>query len=282
MNRLLEHFTNGTGCTGSGASVGIEIETQFANADGEPISTTQTDALLGAEIPGCSVKLELGRQMIELNVAPESNFNLLWGKTRRSLDELYAVARRLGCVPVFAPTPFANWSDPLLYVQEERDAVWVALDGEWALEHLCRCSSVQFTIDVNPTDAIGWINRLWQARFHEGEYTGNDVLWRRYIAESHFGYRSDRYGGPEGFEDLGNYVAHLAEHKVVMHQGTPCRKSIADVLDLNIDLFLRSIWWHYRLRRYGDSLTIEIRPFPREEDEEIPRQWVRVADVLGL
>jgi hypothetical protein len=282
MNRLYEYFTSGTQGTKSGGAVGIEIETHFANANGLPISTRQTDALLKMPVSGGCLKLELGRQIIELNVPPEPSFERLWEKTSGCLEQLYEAADELGCYPVFAPTPYIGWPDPLLYVQEERDAVWVELDGASALEYLSRCSSVQFTVNVNPVDAIIWINKLWGARFHEGDYAGNDRLWQSYIVQSRFGYRPDRYGGPDGFADLCDYVARLAEHEVVMYHGAPCRRLIENVSDPDINLFLRSIWWHYRLRRYGDALAIEIRPFPRKVDENIPKQWKLVAGVLGI
>ncbi len=282
MKVLRDFLTDGTQLTRSGNVIGIEIETQFAMESGDPITTDVTDRLLALKVGGCTVKLELGRQNIELSIEPEANFNRVYDKARRCLDGLYQVARSLSCHAKFEPAPFAPWPDPLLYVQEERDQIWVDLDGEAALENLCRCSSVQFVIDVNPTDAIGWVNRLWEAKLHEVDYQINDLLWKAYIDKSHFGYRRDRYAGPEGFDDLDDYVTRLAEHDIVMHSGHPCRKNIARVPDLNPDLFLRSIWWHYRLRRYGSAMALEVRPMSRRCDEDIRTKWTLVADILGI
>lgn len=48
------------------------------------------------------------------------------------------------------------------------------------------------------------------------------------------------------------------------------------------ELFLRSVWWHYRLRRYGNTLAVECRPFARREDAAIigTAQLIRIA--LGI
>jgi len=268
MNSLLEYFTAGTQNTKSAGVVGIEIETQFAMNDGIPIPTAVTDQLLAAKIDGCAVKLELGRQNIELSVEPETSFVRLFDKAKRCTGELYRLARSLGCYAKLEPAPFIFYDGQLLYVQEERDQIWVDLDGTPALEKLCRCSSVQFAIDVNPDDAIDWINRLWAAKLHEVDYQLNDLLWKSYIAESRFGYHQDRYGGPTGFGDIDGYVSHLNQYPAVM-QG-------------NEDMFLRSVWWHYRLRRYGDSLALEIRPMARRYDEDIREKWKLIAGILGL
>ena len=49
-----------------------------------------------------------------------------------------------------------------------------------------------------------------------------------------------------------------------------------------IDLFLRSVWWHYRLRRYGDTLALETRPFARRGDEALNHTGRRIQQALGL
>lgn len=280
---LLEHFTKGTCRTITGSSVGVEIETDFVFESGEPICVPVTDMLLskvGGRPTGCIQKLELGRQKIELAIGPAPNFVLLEEMTRESLQWLYKVAAQHGAFPMHEPEFL--WHENLLYVQEERDDLWTQLDGRAALEHLCRCSSVQFTVAVNPAEAIEMINCLWQAGLHMEDYTPNQRKWEMYILESRAGYRLDRYAGPRGFEDLTEYVHELKKHEVRMHQGRPVRIPVSKVCNLDVELFLRSVWWHYRLRRYGETLAIEIRPFARRGDEMIPKVWNRIASVLGL
>jgi hypothetical protein len=189
------------------------------------------------------------------------------------------VARQYNAQPVFQPE--FQWSGGLLYVQEDRDALWVQLDGRSALEHLCRCSAIQFTVDVNPNDAIPILNALNASCRIGAGYAANDRLWQRYMAESNAHYLPLRYGGPTNFSSLADYAQKLALHNVVMHQGKPVRLAPQDVPDLNVDLYLRSIWWHYRLRRYGNSLCIELRPFPRQQDENIPGVWKYVEAVIN-
>jgi hypothetical protein len=174
------------------------------------------------------------------------------------------------------------WNEPLLWVQEERDEVWVQLDGRTALEHLCRCSSVQFTVNVNPYDAVYILNKLWKSRLHERDYVPNNNKWIQYMNSSVAKYLPDRYGGPCEFENMQDYVNQLTKHDVVMHKGNPIRKNVEYVADLNIDLFLRSVWWHYRLRRYGSTLAIEMRPFARRHDDDFQTLWKEIARVIGV
>ena len=56
----------------------------------------------------------------------------------------------------------------------------------------------------------------------------------------------------------------------------------ADAMTVDIPLFIRSVWWYFRLRRYGTQLCIEIRPFARCEDDDFVHQLSFVLDTLNL
>ena len=226
------------------------------------------------------MKLELARQKLELVVPPEPSAGRAIASVQSCLSWLYLAAQKLGAYPLQVPE--IDFDGPLLWVQESRDEVWVELDGRPALEELCRCSSVQFTVDVNPADAIGIINRLWDAKLNEGDYAPNNQRFTAYIEQSTAAYDSLRYGGPAGFTDMQDYVQQLLRHDVVMHQGTPCKLRPDTVAGLDVDLYLRSVWWHYRLRRYGNSLALEMRPFARRADAAIDMVWLRIQDAVGF
>lgn len=277
MKKLIDYFTVGTEATKTLGAVGMEIETDFTFADGTPITETVSQCILNSTAGkpnDCTLKLELGRQKIEINIAPQLTFKMLWPRVQNGLSWLYGIAKQYNAKPCFQPEFI--WSGGLLYVQEERDALWLQLDGRNALEHLCRCSSVQFTVDVNPQDAIRVLNALLGYPPLRAEYDLNELLWRRYMTESKANYLPHRYGGPASFKSIDDYVNKLVEHDVVMHKGKPVRLRPKEVPDLDINLYLRSIWWHYRLRRYGNALCIELRTFPRQNDEIIPRVCERV------
>ncbi|MFA6043289.1 MAG: hypothetical protein WCV85_02705 [Patescibacteria group bacterium] len=281
MKTLIDYFTQGTERTQTLGAVGVEIETDFTFLDGTPITEAVSQCILRCATgkpDDCTVKLELGRQKIEINVAPQPTFNILWPRVQAGLTWLYGVAKQYNAVPCFRPD--FCWNGPLLYVQEERDALWVQLDGRNALEHLCRCSSVQFTVDVHPADAVHVLNALNSNRELRDAYQRNERLWGRYITESREKYLPLRYGGPTSFASLKDYVTKLTEHDVVMHQGKPIRLKPQEVPDFDINLYLRSIWWHYRLRRYGNALCIELRTFPRQTDAKIPEMWQKVNKII--
>lgn len=280
---LYEYFTNGTRGSKTGKTIGMEIETDFVRDNGTSISSRVAATILQARNGRprvCRHQLELGRQKIELAIAPQPNQQLLIEAAYDSLEWLYRLAAEYGAYPLLEPEIVTD--QQLLWVQEERDELWVNLDGRDALEQLCRCSSFQFTMSVNPEEAIPILNQLWQAGVHEWDYDLNNARWLAYIALSRAGYLSDRYGGPVGFEDLYDYVYQLSRHDVVMHNGRIVRYSVEQLPDPNIDLFLRSIWWHYRLRRYGDTLALEMRPFARRSDDQIPVLLSRLSEVIGL
>jgi hypothetical protein len=281
MKKLIDYFTVGTEATKTLGAVGMEIETDFTFADGTPITETVSQCILNSTAgkpDDCTLKLELGRQKIELNVAPQATFEKEWAHVQAGLTWLYGVTKVYGAKPCFQPK--FTWSGGLLYVQEERDALWVQLDGRNALEHLCRCSSVQFTVNVNPQDAIIILNALQRCLLLRAEYSSNDRLWRRYLAESKANYLPLRYGGPASFKSIDDYVDKLVEHDVIMHKGKPTRLQPQNIPDLDINLYLRSVWWHYRLRRYGDSLCIELRTFPRKCDKDIPKAWGKIKNII--
>jgi hypothetical protein len=48
-----------------------------------------------------------------------------------------------------------------------------------------------------------------------------------------------------------------------------------------LTLFLRSIWWYFRLRRYGPQLCVEVRPLPRLSDHDLQNQLDFVLAIMG-
>lgn len=198
------------------------------------------------------------------------------GVAESCLHQLYESARIFEAEPFFAPVLESN--EDLLVIPDERDAIWLELDGRSALAPLARTSSVQFTVSVAPPEAIGILNRLGQQIDTFLTDYPQEVVWRRYIAESSAGYRSDRYGGPLTFSSLENYCLSLSKHDVV--QGARL-VPFPDVDQLDVPLFLRSIWWYFRLKRYGNALCVEVRPMPRRTDDQFLCQLEKVLQIVS-
>lgn len=126
-------------------------------------------------------------------------------------------------------------------------------------------------------EAVEILNKFGE---HIGEFLADfpqDATWKKYIAESSAKYRSNRYGGPLVFESLSDYCRALTRHDVVRGAHLV---PYHDVSDLDVPLYLRSIWWHFRLKRYGDSLCIEVRPMPRRTDDQFDLQLEKVLQVI--
>lgn len=296
MDRLMRYFSEDAADFVLGESVGMEVETSFVDRMERPIPAKKSQFLLQhfaiqygwrvwqkkgdliTEIRGKfgdKILYELGRQNIELATAPLSVSKIVW-YTKMLLEQLYQVGKKIDIYPYFHP--ILETDEDLLVIPDERDAVWLTLDGRPALELLARISAVQFTIAIRPREAIAMLNRLGRQIGSFLKDYPQEELWRRYIKESLAGYHPLRYGGPLFFNDLNDYCAKLAEHDVVAGPQLMPHKEAGE---FDISLFLRSIWWYFRLKRYGSALCIEVRPLARRTDRMLSQQLALVMDSLA-
>lgn len=295
MQRLLDYFSAGLKNKGVGETMGMEVETSFVDEKGNPISLAQSQQLLillcneygwfAGKMKnnlltsifnrnGNRLLYELGRQNIELSSAPGDPVDVFLD-TKEILEQVYHAGARVEAFPLFQP--ILNTEENLLVIPDERDAIWLELDGRQALELLARTSSVQFTVSVPPAKAIECLNKLGRnlGRFLT-DYP-QDEYWRKYIATSKANYAPQRYGGPVLFDSLEHYCSELAKNKVVTG---PKLVALEEVPKLDVPLYLRSIWWYFRLRRYDDALCIEVRPLGRWTDDKFEEQMRMVFQIL--
>ncbi|MCX6755856.1 MAG: hypothetical protein NTX85_00735 [Candidatus Nomurabacteria bacterium] len=281
--KIYDHFTKGLDQEFRGW-IGSEIETHFIDGNGKPITVDcsqqifrvlvesgwkilkrKNSLITEIEKGGARILYELGRQNIEI-ATPPAEHNFLVEVIKLLLAELYAAACLCDAYPLFAPIMESD--EDLLVIPDERDASWLELDGRENLTPLSTTSSVQFTLETKgPNNAISLLNDLADVRKHllfSNPYV-QDKIWRKYIQNSNAGYKKSRYGvvRPNSIE---HYVDLLSVHDVVIN-GKLVPFPIAE--QENIDLFLRSVWWNFRLRRYNDRLCIEVRTFSRRGDDQI-------------
>jgi len=309
VDRLVRYFTEGIQDQPIATTVGMEIETSFIDLGGQPITLAQSQQLLVllcngygwfpgkvknqllTEIfdrNGNKILYELGRQNIELSAAPGRAVDVV-EKSERILQVLYSAAAEVGAFPNLEP--ILKTDESLLVIPDERDAIWLELDGREALELLARISSVQFTVSVPLAQAVVCLNRLGENIGRFLKYYPQEEYWRKYIRESKAGYNPMRYGGPLFFHSIENYCERLVGHDVILgpaQETTPLFRadparlvSYGKVVDLDIPLYLRSIWWYFRLRRYGNTLGIEVRPLPRD-NEPFQEKLDFVLGILGV
>lgn len=297
VSELIRYFTEGVESP-EPRRIGMEVETSFLDENEIPISEATSQRIFVslaesglarivgtrdgkvAELRGTDgmrYLYELGRQNIELASVPDHDAGRLLGSVRAGLGNLYRIAGKYGAYPLYAP--ILETEEDLLMVPDERDETWLRLDGRRALRRLATISAVQFTIDIDPDEAVTVLNRLGGSI---GDFLADypqDAVWRAYVRESLAGYRSDRYGGSLRFDSLEQYCEQLAMHDVVSNGTLVPYRSCRCV---DIPLYLRSIWWYFRLKRYGDRLCIEVRPIPRRSDAMLERQLAFVIEALGL
>lgn len=285
MQRLLDYFSDGI-VTRPAGLIGMEVETSFVDQAGEAISFAQSQRMLEGLASGsrwqssatkgtaitelCNshgdvIRYELGRQNIEVSTAPQMP-EVITRHAQLVLEQLYDVADYVGVFPCFAPILHCDGN--LLAVPDERDANWIKLDGVQALNALANTSSVHFVLDVAPEQAIKALNSLNGRTVEFLHDFPQDANWRYYIANSLARYENNRYGGPFLFESLVDYCRQLSQYKVVQPGGLTPFAAVA----VDVPLFLRSVWWHFRLRRYGDVLCVEARPNARHGDTSFAAQ----------
>ncbi len=296
-NMLSNYFRSAQQKRNKDRWIGAEIETFFAKDSGAAISIEQSCNILRhlvqrgwtadrqkagmlTEISKGSsrIQYELGYPNIELSVAPQYQNDIV-PYSRQLLAELYGAAEAYGAFPVFAPI-FPIEQDYLV-IPDERDATWLRLDGKKALSPLARISAVQFTIDVQLDEAIDTLNQLNKKRAGFLNEYPQDSIWREYVSSSPAAYRSDRYGGPSEFRSIEHYCEELSRHAVVHGDSLIPFEQARLCANEEIALFIRSVWWYFRLRRYGLNLCIEVRPLARRRDEKLQHQLRFVLDAMG-
>lgn len=298
VQALVDHFTKDIASYRFAETVGMEIETQFFEEnDWRPVSLETSQRMFRTLVKrygftvhaekhelitelrsphGDKVGYELGRHNIEVSSVPLPPEKLILHVWRAVLIPLEEAGKDCGAFAMDYPVPdeaehmlmgrlesALDTREDLLVIPDARDAAWLALDGKGALNLLARTSSVQVTIDVPPASAIRYLNRLGKRILQFlADYT-QDYVWRKYIKESKAGYDELRYGGPLLFKSIEDYCAKLAAHPVVVGATLV---PFAQATAVDIPLFLRSVWWYFRLRRYGRKLCIEVRPLARRND----------------
>ncbi len=297
ISQLIRYFEATRPVPDNLAQTGSEIETFFVDRSGVAISRTRSQQVMRAllmcgwqiaetkndEISaltsawGHRFTYDAGFPNYELCVAPDSRDKLI-GRTRQLLKVIYACAAYNGAFPAFKPIYESD--ENFLATLDERDAIWLKIDGVEALAPLARISAVQFTFDTCVVDAIGQLNKLNAARSDLLAEYPQDEVWRKYERTSKAGYRLGRYGGPERFDSLEDYCTQLATHDVVQGRGLVPFKDAKLESDDDIALFLRSVWWYFRLRRYKGKLCIEVRPLPRRSDEMLQTQLDMVTKII--
>lgn len=293
MQKLINYFTDGINSR-TLQTVGAEIETQFVDECGRAIQTQVSQQMLRwltengwsvdcrksnlitalVDQNGNKIFYELGRHNMEVSTTASTPKCVL-DVANGCLAQLYDAACRFGAEPYFAPILKGN--EDLLVIPDERDAIWLELDGRDALAPLARTSSVQFTVSVAPQEAVEILNKFGERITQFLADFPQDAVWKKYIMDSSAKYLSDRYGGPLAFGSLAEYCHALAQHDIV--RGA-CLIPYQNVNDLDISLYLRSVWWHFRLKRYGNVLCVEVRPMARRGDDQFNLQLEKILQIV--
>jgi len=303
MERLRAHFENAVCSYPSQRQIGLEIETLIIDSESKPIDPLTSQNLMrrlanqyGWQIMeiknGQIVKLqkhgfrliyELGWSNFEL-ISPAFGLDQdFLRKTRFILNMISQAAQDLKARAL--EKSWDRFRSNTLMMPDRRDEIWLALDGP-ALFGLGHIASIQFNIDLASIDeAMDWIKKLTGLYERKNwPFVHNFQIWRDYIANSTAKYEKSRYAlPPKTFEQ---YLKQLSELKVVMHQHNGTMQIAADPQpfsaspQVNIELFLRSVWWYFRLRVRNRKLVLEIRDIPRWLG--IEKSWQIIKQTLDL
>ncbi len=292
MKRLIKYFQQAKTTKSSKRTLGLEIETLFISK-GQPISMKISQAIMSEliqkflwnentktnriitniEKDGFNIIYDLGWNLFELTSPPYllSQHKKLIQKCEEKLQELYRCASKYGAEPIFGP--FDGFHNKTLIIPDKRDEIWLKLDGP-VLKELGHIASVHYNLSLSSIAEgmrlIKNINTLYRKLNIPPESVRQ--AWEKYIKNSWAKYEIDRYAVPP--ETFDQYCYKLSRFKVVMNikKNKLIREkgeAFYTLDEVDIDLFLRSVWWWTRLRKRNGKLILEIRGFPRQSDKNI-------------
>ena len=304
MQRLKKYFCTAEITPKEQRTLGLEIETLFTS-DNQPISLETSQAIMSeliknfswdkkaetnniitnVEKGGFNIIYELGWNSFELISPPFllSELGKLIAKYKQRLQELYSCARAYGAEPIFQPSD--GFHNNTLIIPDKRDEIWLELDGP-VLKELGHIASVHYNLSLESIEEgmklIKKINNLY--KILDIPPLSVRLAWQKYIKESRAGYEKNRYAPPP--ETFNAYCQNLSELKVVMNRsgGKLLRIKPTPFYQLNkvdIELFLRSVWWWTRLRKRNKKLVLEIRGFPRVTDKQIEKDLKIVLSLFN-
>ncbi len=313
--RLVDFFLSADCCSADDRMMGVEVETLFVDRNGVPINryilqdvfgemakssqwsiAKMAGGLITALVHrnGWSLTVDLGCNDLELTSRPYHFKAFPWTEQEQILEDIYEFAQKFGVSPLKASYDGHEDVDTLM-VPDDRDRAWIDLDGQENLIPIGHIASVNYNIDLSSVDeGMHWINILRDG-YHQplvGHHTSlmheHDQIWRRYIRESRANYQEWRYGHMAG-NTFELYCWWLSTINVVMQRDvngklSPCKpaKPLFMTEDVDIDLFLRSVWLYDRLRVRNGRLALEIRNVPRGSDALILSEWEVIARKVGL
>lgn len=288
MKRLKKYFENANVCRPNERKADIETESLFVDIKSEkPISLDQSRNIMEnltntgygvsekkngqiakVEKNGVIIFYELGWNNFEIITPPVSlkQIDALIDINNKALEDLRLSGRFAG-----AKMLNSSWDGSLsntLAIPDKRDEIWLDLDGP-SLYGLGHIASIHYSIDlISIEEGMGWI-KILNGYFKKTGWPPKDnfSIWKNYINGSYAKYEKNRYGQPP--DNFEIYCKRLASYKVVMNRSGGAL-SIANpplpfskTKDIDIDLFLRSVWWWSRLRVRSGNLALEIRDIPR-------------------
>jgi len=306
MKRIKDYFVNARTCQKYPRHIGTEIETLIISIkDDQPISQKISKKIMrrlvdehgytiNEEENGLITKIgkngyelfyELGWNNFEIisPAYPIENVDAMFSRNDKRLQELESVCQYFGAKII--DTSWDNDLSNTLIMPDKRDEIWLKLDGQ-SLYGLGHIASIHLNIDLASIDeGMEWIEKL-NRYFKQVQWPPekNRTIWEAYLKYSFANYEEDRYAQPP--ETFVEYCQKLSEYKVVMNRvngeleiARPAQ-TFAETENVDLNLFLRSIWWWSRLRVRNGKLVLEIRDIPRTLGDK--KAYSIVKEILSL
>jgi len=228
---------------------------------------TKNGKVVKIEKGGFELFYELGWNNFEL-VTPVFHVcdDEIYSKNELLLAEINSAAQKFG-----AYVSNMSWDKDesnTLIIPDKRDEIWLDLDGN-VLFGLGHIACIHFNIDlVSIDEGMDFISRLlplycdyaWPAE-------ANKRIWQNYLRGSKAQYQDGRYGPPP--TSFAEYCNKIASYRIVMNvidgelKIADPQVEFSQCENLNLDMFLRSVWWWMRLRVRNGKLVLELREVSR-------------------
>lgn len=310
MKRFMNYFETASVCNPKERMLGIEIESLFVNSTtknpitlevsqkiwkklvenhGWRVTETKNGMLVKLSKDDYQLVYELGWNNFELNTPAFciTDKTELFRSVANILQSFKEAANNFDAEILFSG--YDQSISSTLILPDERDKIWIELDGEEALSILGHIACVHYNLDLSSVDEGFEFMELLKPMYQEKNWfeNGNAWAWKKYIKKSKAEYAADRYGIPP-MNNLEQYCSSLAGFNVVMNKRKDNGRLFipetnipaGETSKFDMELFLRSVWWVYRLRVRDGKLVLEIRDVPRGLPFE--KSWAMISKTLKI
>ena len=307
MERLYRYFFSADTTDADKRTFGIEVETLFVDeVTHHPIDYRRSQQLMSQLVSGgkwrprivdkgsytelsadgFALKYEVGSNLLEITTpaVTVSHKDMLFSLLGKHLEQLYSAAASVNAVS--CESHYDGSTETALVLNSKSSFLDFDLNGD-SFAHLAHIAAVHFNIDLESVyQGLQWMRQMTSYfEMRDWPLPESRHCWQMFLAQSPAGYEVERYGKPP---DADEYLRTLAGLRVYKNRTlsepfleNPPRP-FYECEQVDIDLFVASVWWWSRLRVRHERLVLEIRAVPRSSDGRLRSDFEDIRRFLNF